>query len=251
MSLYSFFRKISSIVWGAKKDTPLKINIPVEEVEKVLDYKIRDINFFKKAFIHRSFVFQNHGLKSNERLEFLGDAFLNFIVTDFLFNNFKKEWEGELTKKRSLLVNKRVLAEKSRKFELSRFLLMSQAEDKDGGRDKTSILANTLEAVIGAVYIDGGFEEAKKFILKMVFPDMIEILQDEECKNYKGELIEYFQKKYKETPDFKLIEEMGPDHDRTYIVEVYFKGETLGTGKGKTKKDAEQRAALVALNNVN
>ena len=250
MSLSSFFRKISLIIRGVKEETPPQINIPVEEVEKILGYKIRDINFFKKAFIHRSYVFQNHGLKSNERLEFLGDAFLNFIITDFLFNNYKKEWEGELTKKRSLLVNKKVLAEKSKKFDLSRFLFMSQAEDKDGGRDKTSILANTLEAVIGAIYIDGGFEEAKGFILEKVFQDIVEILQDEEGKNYKGELIEYFQKKYKETPDFRLIEEMGPDHDRTYIVEVYFKGETLGTGKGKTKKDAEQRAALVALNNV-
>ena len=250
MSLSSFFRKISLIIRGVKEETPPQINIPVEEVEKILGYKIRDINFFKKAFIHRSYVFQNHGLKSNERLEFLGDAFLNFIITDFLFNNYKKEWEGELTKKRSLLVNKKVLAEKSKKFDLSRFLFMSQAEDKDGGRDKTSILANTLEAVIGAIYIDGGFEEAKGFIREKVFQDIVEILQDEESKNYKGELIEYFQKKYKETPDFRLIEEMGPDHDRTYIVEVYFKGETLGTGKGKTKKDAEQRAALVALNNV-
>ncbi|MFC1724268.1 ribonuclease III [candidate division KSB1 bacterium] len=251
MSFISFFRKIKKILGGSREVSSPLIEIPVGEIEKTLGYKIRDFDNFKKAFIHKSFSSQNNNLKCNERLEFLGDAVLNFVVTDYLFNHYKSEWEGELTKKRALLVNKKILAEISENFELGKYLIMSSAEEKDGGRTKQSIMANAIEAIIGAIYIDSGFDSAKDFIIKRMYPDLVDIFNSDTGKNYKGELIEYCQKKHKETPDFKLIEEMGPDHDKTYIVEVFFNGHTLGTGKGKTKKDAEQKAACVALTNFN
>ena len=234
---------------GSSEELSPLNKIPVDEIESTLGYKIRDFDNFKKAFIHKSFSSQNDSLKCNERLEFLGDALLNFVVTDYLFNNYKSEWEGELTKKRALLVNKKVLADIGDSFGLGNYLVMSSAEEKDGGRTKQSILANAIEAVIGAIYLDSGFNSAKEFIIKKIYPDLVDILSSDAGKNYKGELIEYCQKKYKKTPDFKLIEEMGPDHDKTYIVEVFFNGHTLGTGKGKTKKEAEQKAASVALTN--
>jgi len=250
MVFSSIFRKIRLLLKGGYKIPLYDIGISAEQIEKALNYKIRNIENFKKAFIHRSFSNSKEELHSNERLEFLGDAILNIVVSDYLFRRFKDDNEGDLTIKRSLIVNKKTLAEKSKELDLGRFLFMSKSEEMDGGRNKESILSNTFEAVIGAIYLDSGFYSAKNFVVENVLNNINEIFSNKKTRNYKGEIIEYFQKNFKGLPDFKLIKEKGPDHDKTYIVEVHFEGRTLGTGEGKSKKEAEQKAALSALDNI-
>ncbi len=203
----------------------------------------------KQAFIHRSYINENRasGLEHNERLEFLGDAVLELVITDYLYKRFPAMNEGELTSLRSALVNADTCSLVAQKLGANDFLLLSRGESKDMGRARQYILANTLESIIGAIYMDQGYEVAQKFILTHITPLVEEIIE-------KGTWIDaksLFQEKAQEfegiTPQYKTIKETGPDHDKHFTVGVYLGKDEIGAGEGKSKQDAEQEAARDAL----
>ncbi|MFZ2049215.1 MAG: ribonuclease III [Minisyncoccia bacterium] len=211
----------------------------------------KDKALLKQAFIHRSYINENRasGLEHNERLEFLGDAVLELVITDFLYKKYKEMDEGELTSLRSALVNADTCAEVATKLGANDFLLLSKGESKDVGRARQYILANTLEAIIGAVYIDQGFDEAQKFIYAHITTLTEEIVKSKAWIDSKSLFQEKAQENLGTTPTYKTIRENGPDHDKEFVVGVFVGGEKLGEGEGKSKQDAEQEAARDALKN--
>jgi len=223
-----------------------------KDLEKRLQYKIKNKEIFREALRHRSHPSCSGPSPelSNERLEFLGDAIINFYVGDFLYRSFKTAPEGELTKMRSKLVSREFLAKKSKQLGLGEFLVLGEGETRSGGRKKNSILSNALEAIVGALYLDGGHGAAWEFIKKVVLFEYKTMLQSE-GRNYKGDLLEYIQKRHLPMPKFVTKKETGPDHKKTYTVAVLVGKETLGLGKGKSKKIAEQDAARYALEKIN
>ena len=213
-----------------------------------IDFKNKAI--LKQAFTHRSYINENRdsGLSHNERLEFLGDAVLELVITDYLYNNLKDSNEGELTSLRAALVNADTCSKVAQELGANDFLLLSKGESKDAiSRARQYILANTLEAIIGAIYVDQGLEEAKKFILTHIASLSHDIIKSGAWIDAKS----LFQAKSQEieglTPVYKTIKESGPDHDKHFTVGVYVGDKILGQGDGKSKQDAEQEAAKVAL----
>lgn len=227
--------------------TPEKI----ARLESIVGTSIKDKSYYLQALMHRSFLENHHEYdNSNERLEFLGDAVLNLSVAEFLFDEFPDKDEGFLTKVRSKLVNRLALAESARSIELSSFILISKnLSDSAGGKSKT-VLSDALEALIGAIYLDSGLKPAKDFIFKVLIkPNMKEgeYLIDE---NFKSQLLEYAQANKYAIPVYSVIKEEGPQHNRTFTIEVKVGDVISGTGTGKNKKTAEQNAAKDALNKV-
>lgn len=212
-----------------------------------LSYTFQDIGLLQQALVHRSYVNERPGLglESNERLEFLGDAVLSTVVSHLLTQEFPDADEGELSRLRAGLVNEAILASHARRLDLGRFISLGKGEELTGGRDKSSILADTYEAVIGAVYLDGGFEGA----YHLISSHFSHILKEpwNKGRDYKTELQEYTQESFKELPRYILIGEKGPEHNKVFEVEVLIKGEVFGKGKGRSKKEAEQKAAQEAL----
>ncbi|MCL2039064.1 MAG: ribonuclease III [Bacteroidetes bacterium] len=224
-----------------------------KQLEKLIGTRITDISYYEQAFTHSSYLSILKTEKkvvgySNERLEFLGDAVLGLIIADHLFNFFPNTKEGELTKIRSRLVNKHTLAYVANKIGLQQFLRISFGTQKNFDKAGESLIANTFEALIAAIYFDAGIEKAVSFLYKTLIPltELDDFMFD---NNYKGKLSEITQAKSKCLPTYKVISAEGPDHNITYNVGVYFNDILLGTGLGKTKKDAEQEASKNALNN--
>jgi ribonuclease-3 len=217
-------------------------------LEQALQYRIRNKDLFVQALVHRSYLQQTnqHG-QSNERLEFLGDSVLNLIVGEYLYRHFPNADEGEMTKVRSRLVNRKALVAYSRSISLSKFILMSQSAYRSMGKGSDTIVADTYEAIIAAVYLDGGFDAAKKFVERQ----LVEALQKRTVitsdENYKSMLLEFAQAHGLGVPRYTIVKEEGPDHDRTFTVEVSLNNRKCGNGSGKNKKEAEQVAASVAL----
>ncbi|MSR87586.1 MAG: ribonuclease III [Candidatus Zambryskibacteria bacterium] len=211
--------------------------------------KFRDANILRQAFTHRSYINENRGsgLEHNERLEFLGDAVLELVITDYLYNRLKDSAEGEMTSLRSALVNADTCAKVATTLGANDFLLLSKGESKDTGRARQYILANTLEAVIGAIYVDQNYEVAKNFILTHMVPLMEDILKSGTWIDAKSLFQERAQEIIGHTPVYKTIKESGPDHDRHFTVSVSVGNEVYGQGDGKSKQDAEQEAAKDAL----
>lgn len=211
--------------------------------------KFKDAQLLRQAFTHRSYINENRdsGLDHNERLEFLGDAVLELVITDYLYHKMKDSDEGEMTSLRSALVNADTCAKVATTLGANEFLLLSKGESKDTGRARQYILANTLEAVIGAIYIDQNYEAAKDFILKHVAPLMEEILKAGTWIDAKSRFQEKAQEEEGQTPIYKTIRETGPDHDKHFTVEVSVGNKIYGEGEGKSKQDAEQAAAAKAL----
>jgi ribonuclease-3 len=225
--------------------TPAKVT----ELEKILNVTIHSVPCFEQAFIHRSYlqILHNPKVYSNERLEFFGDAILSAVIAEYLFYLRSDISEGELTKMRSWLVNKKSLAYCARKLRLHEFLMVSLSAKQSLQQGNDSILADALEAVIAAIYLDSGADAAKEFILNAVlFHVMNEgsLMRD---TNFKSILLEYSQAQATGIPSYKVVDESGPDHHKLYIVEVRIAGEVAGTGSGRNKKDAEQDAAQAAL----
>ena len=222
-----------------------------EKFEKQAGVKFKDEKLLQQAFTHRSYINENREAgEHNERLEFLGDAVLELVITDYLFHKLKGSDEGEMTALRSALVNADTCARVATSLGANDFLLLSKGEAKDDtGRARQYILANTLEAIIGAIYIDQNYEVAKNFILTHVAPLMEQILKEGSWIDAKS----LFQEKAQEfigfTPVYKTIRESGPDHDKHFTVQVSVGDEVMGEGEGKSKQDAEQVAAEQALNN--
>lgn len=221
----------------------------LEKFEKRAGVTFKNKNLLKQAFTHRSYINENRDsrLEHNERLEFLGDAVLELVITDYLYNRLKDSTEGELTSLRSALVNADSCSKVAQTLGANDYLLLSKGESKDTGRARQYILANTLEAIIGAIYLDRGYEIAKNFILTHVTPLIEDILKDGAWIDAKS----FFQEKAQEhsglTPVYKTMRESGPDHDKHFTVSVSIGNEVCGEGGGKSKQDAEQEAARQAL----
>lgn len=219
----------------------------MEALEKKLGYTFKNKALLLNALTHSSYANEaRHGVTSNERLEFLGDSVLSIIVSNYLFNQFPNMPEGELTKLRASLVCEKSLCAFSRELELGKFLQLGKGEDKGGGRERDSILADAFEAVLAAIYLDGGMEIARKHVMNFVLREL-KHTDDEVFKDYKTALQEIIQRNPEESVTYILTDEFGPDHDKQFTVEVHLNSNIIGTGKGKSKKQAEQMAAKQAL----
>ncbi len=221
----------------------------LERLGQVIGYRFRDRELLEQALTHRSSLSgtRRSRLVSNERLELLGDAVLGLAVTEFLFKRFPRKPEGELTNMKSVVVSRRILSRVARDLRLGEYILMSPAEERSGGRQRPSILADTLEALVGAIYLDAGFGEAMRFVRRFVLAQMNEFLSEELYRNYKSELLEYAQARGWGNPIYTVLKEEGPDHDKTFTIQVSVAEKASGVGKGPTKKRAEQLAAREAL----
>ncbi len=209
----------------------------------------KDKNLLKQAFVHRSYINENPGaaLSHNERLEFLGDAVLELIVTDFLYKKYPSYTEGELTAVRSALVNAVIISEVASKIGMNDYLLLSRGEAKDNGKARQYILANTYEAYVGAIYMDQGYEKAEKFVTESLLPHTDEIVAKKLWRDAKSLVQEKAQEFVSVTPLYKVMHESGPDHDKHFTVGIFFGQSLIAEGKGKSKQEAEQKAAEAAL----
>lgn len=221
------------------------------DLEQKLNIEFKDKELLRTAFTHRSFINENVEIKEhNERLEFLGDAVLEIIISEYLFNKYPLLREGELTAYRSAIVKMETLAEISGELDFGNHILMSKGEEMTGGRARPYILANTFEAFLGAYFIDQGIEACKRFLSSVFFDKISTIIRDKDYIDSKSKLQEITQEKFKEIPVYKVIKEEGPDHDKTFTIQVMVKSKILGTGSGKSKQYAQQEAAKNAINEL-
>ncbi|OGI68321.1 ribonuclease III [Candidatus Nomurabacteria bacterium RIFCSPHIGHO2_01_FULL_42_15] len=217
--------------------------------EKKTKITFKDKKLLEQAFIHRSYINENPGtrLSHNERLEFLGDAILELIVTDFLYKKYPSYTEGELTALRSALVNAVIISEIASNIGMNEYLLLSKGEAKDNGKARSYILANTYEAYIGALYLDQGIEVVGKFVHKTILPKTEEIVSKKLWRDAKSLVQEKAQEFVNFTPAYKVLHESGPDHDKHFTIGIYFGSNMIAEGKGQSKQEAEQKAAEAAL----
>lgn len=215
------------------------------EFEKKIGYEFKDKNLITRALTHSSYANERR-LGNNERLEFLGDSVLGLITAEYLFTSFKDRHEGSLTKLRASLVCEQSLFDISKKIELSKHILLGHGEEMSGGRERPSVVSDAFEAVLAAIYLDGGFESAKEHVLRFILPEL-EHTDDDVFKDYKTCLQEVVQRNPEERLSYILIGESGPDHNKTFTVEVHLNSNVIGTGEGSSKKQAEQKAAKQAL----
>lgn len=216
---------------------------------ELIGINFKDELIIKEALTHRSFLNEakTKNLKNNERMEFLGDAVLEMIVTVFLLNKFSEFPEGELTSLRASLVRTESLADEAKRLELGNFIFMSKGEESTGGRNRPYILANAFEALIGAIYLDQGYNVVQDFIIKNVCYKIDNIVESEGYIDSKSKLQEISQETLKITPTYKLLGSSGPDHNKTFDMGVYVGEDLYGKGQGKSKQEAEQNAASNAL----
>ncbi|MEX0913086.1 MAG: ribonuclease III [Candidatus Paceibacterota bacterium] len=225
------------------------MNTDLTKLESIIGVVFADKNHLLTAITHRSYLNEHREAlqEHNERLEFLGDAVLELVVTDHLFAKYPEKPEGELTAVRAALVNTVSLSEASAKLGLNEFLLMSKGEAKDTGRARQYILANAFEACIGAIYIDRGYDAAKQFISDQLLKKTEHIVEKQLWQDPKSHFQELAQDKTSTTPSYELISQEGPDHDRMFTVGIYLKDEKVAEGKGRSKQEAERDAAEKAL----
>ena len=217
-----------------------------QEIEKVLNYTFKNKDILKEALTHRSYNPHPHGI-NNERLEFLGDSVLGLIVAGQLYRLLSEKEEGVLSKIKANLVSRKNLYFWAKQLNLGEYLLLGQGEVSSGGRERASILSNAVEALLGAIYLDGGFEAVSKVITAWFKTQKIEV----DLQDYKSVLQEYMQKLGKSVPEYEIIETIGPEHDKIFTAVVYEQGRELGRGKGHNKKSAHQEAAKNALAKIN
>jgi ribonuclease III len=216
--------------------------------ESKIAYAFAKKALLEQAFTHRSYLNENRtGKEHNERLEFLGDAVLELAVTEFLFAKYPEKPEGELTAYRAALVNTISIADCATTLGMNEFLLLSRGESKDTGRARQIILANAFEALIGAIYLDGGYDAAKNFIAAQLFHKTDDVVSKRLWQDAKSRFQEIAQEKVKVTPQYQLIDQSGPDHDRTFVVGAFLGTEKVSLGEGRSKQEAEQSAAQKAL----
>jgi ribonuclease-3 len=220
-----------------------------EEYDKKIGVNFKNKDLLIEALTHRSYLneYPKWRLPHNERLEFLGDAVLELIVTEALYRKFPEEPEGQLTVLRAALVNYQILARVAESIDLQDFILMSRGERKDTGRAREVILANAIEALIGAIHMDQGFEKTRLFVEKFVLTRLDEVLKTKSYKDAKSELQEIVQEKLKVTPTYAVRGEVGPAHERHFTMGVYFGDKLIAEGEGLSKQDAEIAAAKNAL----
>ena len=223
--------------------------IKFSDFEKKIKVVFKDKELLKQSFTHRSYINENGGVKTshNERLEFLGDAVLELIVTTFLYKKYPNYTEGELTALRSALVNAIIISEIASGIEMNDYLLLSKGEAKDFGKARQYILANTYEALIGAMYLDQGYEVVNKFVAKTLLGKTEEIVNKKLWRDAKSLVQEKAQEFVNVTPAYKVLNQSGPDHDKHFTIGIYFGKDLIAEGKGKSKQEAEQKAAENAL----
>lgn len=220
--------------------------------ERHTGIRFRELEFLNQAFTHRSFANElSETGENNERLEFLGDSVLGLVVSEYLYTSLPDQPEGELARIKSFVVSEASLSEISRGLRVDNFILIGKGEEYSGGRSKKAILADCLEAIIGAYYLDSGFEPAEKFIHTMLIPEINKVLENRHAKDYKTLLQEHVQKRMKTYPKYRVVQKTGPDHDKTFWIEVHVGDRSFGAGKGKNKKEAEQEAARLAFEAMN
>lgn len=220
----------------------------LQDLEHKIGVHFKNHDLLLEALTHRSYLNERPDwhINHNERLEFLGDAVLELAVTEHIFREFK-EPEGVLTSWRAALVNANILSEISQKFDLNDAVLLSRGEKKDAGRARQYILANALEALIGAIYLDQGYEEAKKFIEKFILSELPRVIEQKLYRDPKSLFQEQAQERAGVTPSYEVLDQWGPDHDKTFKVGVYLNDELAGVGFGPSKQEAQQKAAEEAL----
>lgn len=234
---------------GTPRTADLDLAVRLDQAENRLGYRFHDRSHLQKALVHRSHIHVTGSSRrdANERLEFLGDAVLGLVVNEYLYARFPAREEGDLTRMKSLLVCGSRLSEVALRLDLGGLILMSRSEAATGGRQRSSILADTMEAIIGAVYLDGGLEAARGVIDRWLLENAASVLARRSLGNYKSRLQELIQARYKLPPRYRVLKTVGPDHDRIFTVEAVFNGRVLGAGEGHNKKTAEQEAARRAL----
>ena len=226
-----------------------KITQSIEKLQKIVGVTFSDPEHLLTAVTHRSYLNEHREAKQehNERYEFLGDAVLELVVTDFLFNKYPEKPEGELTAVRAALVNTMSLAEASAKLGINEFLLLSKGEERDTGRARQYILANAFESIIGAVYLDQGYDAAKEFIAGNLFDRTEVIVAKRLWQDAKSRFQELAQEHTGVTPNYETLNQSGPDHDRLFTVGVFLGSEKIAEGKGRSKQEAEQSAAEAGI----
>lgn len=242
-----FLRKLSSLFLRKRSE-----DLDVRAVEKIIDYKFRNRDLLYTAFKHSSFlpVSREEYYRSNERLEFLGDAVLDLVVTEFLYTSKPHRSEGELSKIKSVLVSRNVLAEVISSLEVGKHLMVNRGEEKTGGKTRPSNMANLYEAILGAVYLDSGLKKAAQFVEFTLLSRHEKLLNHKRFINYKSILLEYIQSKGPGNPVYDLLSECGPDHEKKFIMKVSAGDSEEAQGEGRTKKLAEQSAAYNLLKKI-
>lgn len=217
--------------------------------EKTIGVTFKNYGLLTQAFIHRSFLNENPktGLEHNERLEFLGDAVLELVVTDFLYKEYPESPEGELTSYRAALVNAVTIAEVAQEIDMNDYLFLSRGEQKDTGRARQYILANAFEALIGAIYLDQGYAAAEAFIARFLHIRANDVVKKKLWRDSKSLVQEKAQEHEGVTPAYKVIRESGPDHDKRFTIGIFFGDTKIAEGKGRSKQEAQQEAARIAL----
>jgi ribonuclease-3 len=212
-----------------------------EEVQENLGYVFHDLNFLKIALTHRSYS-SEYGLKyCNERMEFLGDSILSAVVSEYLYNKYSDDNEGKLSQIKAQIVSAKSLSAWAKKIKLDKFIFISKSEELNLARHRDSLLCDSFEAVVGAIYLDSNFENVKSFINKF-----LNLQQTVELMDYKTSLQELVQAKFQTLPEYKVVKEYGPDHDKKFEIAVFVEGKQFGFGRGSSKKEAEQNSAKQA-----
>ncbi|MDR1195519.1 MAG: ribonuclease III [Endomicrobium sp.] len=220
-------------------------NKSLEELQKVIEYKFNNLEVLITALTHKSYAAESGPKLYNERMEFLGDSILSAIVAESLYRRYSDETEGKLSQLKSQIISSQNLSVWAKEIKLGDFILLGRSDDTKEARNREALLCDVFEALVCAVYLDGGQEEAKKFVLKF-FDKQREII----ITDYKSRLQEIAQFEYKVLPEYKVLKELGPDHDKNFEVAVYVKNRLLGKGFGHSKKEAQQSAAEKALKNI-
>ncbi|HTH13370.1 MAG TPA: ribonuclease III [Spirochaetia bacterium] len=220
----------------------------LKQFEKSSGVRFKNEALLDLAFSHRSYSNENADHRdNNERLEFLGDSVLGLVVSSYLYHVLSDRAEGDLAKIKSFVVSEEILSGLAKNLGIDQLLLIGKGEENSGGRTKKALLADSLEAVFGAYYLDAGFPEVQKFILQLLVPEINSVLENRHKKDYKTLLQELVQKTHRSYPRYVLVDKTGPDHDKTFFMEVQVNGQSLGSGSGKNKKEAEQEAAGIAF----
>jgi len=241
----SFLSTLKQIFFS-KKSPARRINL--ERVQEIIGYHFNDLSLLTLALTHRSYASTSTETdESNERMEFVGDSVLGLVIAHQLFKDHPDWREGELTKVKALLVNETTLSEIGKEIGLNQHIFLSTEEDKSGGSERPSIVSDAVESIIAAIYLDGGFDAAKKFVLEQIYSRKANVCADSSQRNYKGELLELAQGRGESMPRYDVVSQTGPDHEKTFNVVVSINGRALGSGIGLSKKEAEQRAAAEAL----
>ncbi|MCF7945816.1 MAG: ribonuclease III [Spirochaetia bacterium] len=215
--------------------------------EKLSGIRFRKLEFLNLAFSHRSYANEQlEEIDNNEKLEFLGDSVLGLVISEYLYTELQDMVEGDFARIKSFVVSEDSLAEVAKRIKVDNYILIGKGEEYSGGRNKKAILADCMEAIIGAYYIDSGYKPVKTFILNYLVPEINKVLENKHKKDYKTLLQEFVQKNFKTYPKYSVVKRTGPDHNKIFWVNVVIHGKEYGPGKGKNKKEAEQEAAGLA-----